>query len=126
MAAICQCRLAGPSSDMSPSDPAGVESSIYADRVGFMSAGLLSPLLQILRFFVVVEKLTNTLRAAYPTPEEEADFTVTKAQPGDTWWLPWHLSWKGPPCTSGPLSVLSERLAQAGRLAFLSPAPLLL
>lgn len=126
MAAICQCRLAGPSSDTSPSDPAGVESSIYADRVGFMSAGLLSPLLQILRFFVVVEKLTNTLRVAYPTPEEEADFTVTKAQPGDTWWLPWHLSWKGPPCTSGPLSVLSERLAQAGRLAFLSPAPLLL
>lgn len=42
MAAICQCRSAGPSSDTSPSDPAGVESSIYVDRVGFMSAGLLS------------------------------------------------------------------------------------
>ena len=122
MAAVCQCHPAGPSSDTSPSDPAGVESSIYADRVGFMSAGLLSPLLQILRFFFV-EKLTNTLRAAYPTPEEEADFTVTKAQPGDTWGLPWHLSWRGPPCTSRPPSVLSKRLARAGRLAFLSPAP---
>lgn len=70
MAAICQCHPAGPSSDTSPSDLAGVEGRIYADCVGFMSAGLLSSLLQILRFFVVVEKLTNTLRAAYPTPEE--------------------------------------------------------
>lgn len=57
MAAICQCRPAGPSSDTSPSDLSGVEGRIYADCVGFVSAGLLSSLLQILRFFLLLKNL---------------------------------------------------------------------
>lgn len=113
MAAVCQCRPAGPSSDTSPSDPAGVESSIYVDRVGFMSAGLLSTSANPEIFFV--EKLSNMLRGRLPTPEVEADFTVPKAQLGGACWLSWPLSWRRPAHANSPFLCCPVKcLARAG------------